>query len=691
MRVLAWRVIRTAEAAVMMPAKPLHQPSAAPSSGIKRRDFLSQTGLALIAMPLMARAAFAQNAAAGPPSDTAIASLAVYPPLGIGRVGNSSEWFYAPEVPGLPALPNGDYKDGAQRIKKQVQRFRIYGFNAAGQAVREITAKEAKIEWTVHAANTKAAWYGFNNPLDNGERAPGLPGQKRNQQFLANDDRAKMLVIDAGPVTIAGAGINKTGDDRRYAMIGKFWNKLDVKLGHLQTDDDGRLLVFPGDGVSRSAVDNNPISNFSDNDGWQDDWCDGPVQAKVTFNDGSGMPAENAWVACCGPDFAPDIPPFVTLYDVLNDVNIEAQWTQAPKPPLSFRKYIYPFFYRLGLMNWLAAAQNLDQRWIDVGNFADPDYVARLANPSVNNLPFRHSVFEAFRDPHDDALQQYKLPYMLGDGINYAGSPLRWFRIPKAQYAILKAWADGDFVDDLGGNAPETVTAIEQLPISEQPEALTRAALDPCSGGAFHPGVELTWPLRHKELYGGPFRIALSIKRDPSLVQDLGQLLTPDKAFSGYNNVPPAVAPQMPGDLTRWMGLPWQCDAFSCQQVVFANDFPNATWWPALLPIDVLPQAFYEAVINDKLSAAERLKFFNSRVAWSRGVAGIGYHAEASYNDGLNQMIYLWHRMGFVVKRQLPDDPTRPPGIPPVAYVEVDRGSMDLQGDGKVFRGPPRR
>ncbi len=662
-----------------------------PAGGLKRRDFLAAAGMAPVAMPFLARAAFAQDARATPPADSVVARLAIYPALGICRVGNSGEWFLAPEVPGLPALSDGRYKDGDQRVKKQVQRFRVYAFNKAGDVIREVTAAEAAIDWTVHVANTKASWYGFNNPLDNGEPAPGLPGQPRNQFIVGDQDRAAMLVIDPGPKSIAGAGTNAAGTDRAYDMTGRFWKKLDVKLGHLRTDDQGRLLVFPGDGVSQSAVPDNPISNFSDNDGWHDDWCDGVVQAKVTFRTGgAAMEAENGWVACCGPDFAPDIPPFVSLYDVINDVGIEAGWVKPPEGKLSFQKYIYPFFHRLALMDWVAAAANLDQGWIRIGNFADPAYVAQLADPSPANLAFRESVLQAIRDPNSEEPQQYKLPYMLGDGINYSASPLRWFKMPKRQYAILQAWARGDFVDDRDAKAPP-VTALDQIPIAEQPEALTRAALEPCSGGAFHPGVELTWPLRHKELYRGPFRIALSATRDPSLIQNLGLLLTPEKAFGGYRGTPPAVAPQMPGDLTRWMGLPWQCDAFSCQQVVFANDFPNATWWPALLPIDVLPQVYYEQVMDPALAPAERLKFFESRVAWSRGVAGIGYHANASYTDGLNQMIYLWDRMGFVVRRDGPTDPDRPKEIPPVLYVEMDRGSMDLFTDQQPYKGLKRK
>ncbi len=648
----------------------------------KRRDFLAVASLLPLATAWSPRPAVAQGTATAP-LDTVISRLAIYPPLGMSRVGNSPEWFLAPEVPGMPPLRDGRYKDGRQQVKKQVQRFRVYAFNGAGEVIREITANEARIEWTVHVANTKAAWYGFNNPLDNGDIAPGLPGQRRNNGIIGSRDRAAMLVINPGPKSISGVNVNSNGDDPAYRIAGRFWRTMDVTLGHLRTDAAGRLLVFPGDGQSASAVPNNPITNFSDNDGWQDDWCDGPVQARVSLNGGAVMTAENGWIASCGPDFAPDIHPFVTLYDVLTDVAIDAGWAKPPIPPLSFRKYIYPFFRALALMDWLAVAQNLSAGWIGI-DFGDPGFLARLADSSPGNKPFRESIFALFRDPNSDWVQQDKLPYMLGDGINYADSPVRWFRIPQQQYAILRLWADGAFVNDLGSGTQDDSLAFEQIPLAEQPKALTRAALEPCSGGAFHPGVELTWPLRHKELYRSAYRIALATDRTADLIQDLGLLLTPERAFDGFHGTPPAVAPQMPGDLTRWMGLPWQCDAFSCQQVVFANDFPAATWWPALLPIDVLPEKYYQVLMDPKQPPEVRVKFFENRVAWSRGAAGIGYHAEASYNDGLNRMIYLWDRMGFVVRRPGPSDPDHPPMIPPVVYVEVDRGSMDLSGDPAV-------
>jgi len=657
---------------------------------LRRRDFLAGSCALALGMPLMPKAAVAAGAASKAPVGATIARVAVYPAIGICRVGGSKEWFLAPEVPGLPPDAVDGFKDGDRLLKRQVQRFRIYAFDDKGQVIGELTAADATIEWDVHVANTKAAWYGFNNPLDNGALAPGLPGQKRNQFIVRDDQREKMLVIDAGRTRISGVNTNATGDDRAFVMEGRFWDAIDVGLGHLRTDEAGRLLVFPANGVSGSPIDAG-ITSFADNDGWHDDWCDGPVRANVTLPDGRTLQADHGWVASVGPNFAPEIPPITTLYDVIEDLNVQQGWSTPPALPLSFRKHIYPTFRRLALMEWVATNAFLRRDWLDVGDFSDPAHLARLADPSAENAGFRQAIFAKFRDPRDlDAAayvtQQKRIPYMVGDGINYDGSPLQWFQFPQLQYGWLAHWANGDFVNDLGDAGAERVKRLEDIDLALQPAALTEAALEPCSGGAFHPGVELSYYMRLAPLYARargespePFRIALGNR--PSLIQNVGLLLTPDMAMTGADGVPPPIGPQMPGDLTRWMGIPWQCDAFSCQQVVMQEDGPAAVWWPALLPVDVLPEASYRELMRSDLPPEERLRFYNNRVSWSRGVPGIGYHANASYWDGITNMIMLWQRMGFVVRRPGPTDAGRPKGIPDQLFVEVGRANMEPRID----------
>lgn len=75
---------------------------------------------------------------------------------------------------------------------------------------------------------------------------------------------------------------------------------------------------------------------------------------------------------------------------------------------------------------------------------------------------------------------------------------------------------------------------------------------------------------------------------------------------------------------------------------------------------------------------------------WVRDISGVGYHANASYWDGLLNMITLWERCGFVVKRPGPKDQNRPTSLPNEMYVEVGRAdTMELryqwtQGDGQL-------
>src|SRR5687767_3736696 len=169
--------------------------------------------------------------------DTQIVKAAIYPPIGVARVGNSEdEFFLAPEVPDPLPEPPGFYRDGEGALKRQAARFRIYGLNAAGVAVRELTADDAKIEWQVHIANKKSAWYQFQLALDIPEAADAPPTLLRNGTV---SDRAA-LIIDPGPRKISGKNLK----GRKYAFdSGKFMGT-PVYLGELRTDDEGRLIAL---------------------------------------------------------------------------------------------------------------------------------------------------------------------------------------------------------------------------------------------------------------------------------------------------------------------------------------------------------------------------------------------------------------------------------------------------------------
>lgn len=178
--------------------------------------------------------------------------LRIHPAIGIARVGNSDEYYLAPEssaglaqpgtplVGGLPIRPgtesdpitDQDLRDADGALKRQAQRFRIYQYDDPAAAsnypyqgqVQEVTLGSVvggktvtDIVWTVHLANKKAnCWQLMEEPkppavvgslswYDNGDHPP-----MRNPSFAGTHDpsnptRLTSLVVDAGPRAIHGA------------------------------------------------------------------------------------------------------------------------------------------------------------------------------------------------------------------------------------------------------------------------------------------------------------------------------------------------------------------------------------------------------------------------------------------------------------------------------------------------------
>ena len=114
-----------------------------------------------------------------PGKDSRIVRAAIHPAIGIARVGDAQDSFFiGPEV--TTPLPEeaGFYRDG-DCLKRQAAKFRIYGYNANNEVVRELTAENASVKWTVELANRKAQWYRFITAMDIPETA-NLSVPRRN-------------------------------------------------------------------------------------------------------------------------------------------------------------------------------------------------------------------------------------------------------------------------------------------------------------------------------------------------------------------------------------------------------------------------------------------------------------------------------------------------------------------------------
>ena len=601
--------------------------------------------------------------------DETIVRAEIHPAIGVARVGTSSEYFIGPEVVNPVPREPGFYRDGSGALKRQAALFRIYGYDAAGKVVRELTPEGADVRWTVHVANHKAAWYQWQMALDIPESAT-LEVPLRNATVT---DRAS-LVIDGGPRTIEGAGRQGTEYEFRGAFMGT-----GVYLGEVRTDEAGRLLFLGGHGVSASPT-GSPIfvesdeNSFINADGWYDDMSDGPVTAEVSIQ-GRSIPVTPAWVLTAPPNYGPGVVGLRTLYDLLVDLYVQAQWMPAPQMP-SFRHEVYPVLQRLSGLQWVNRGFAVQFGPGGANPFDDPAYVAKLArDPSAGGVDLygelRRQVLNSFRNPAGTDNNQLPWPWIYGDAMAVnpiADTPRQNASVSATQYAVLQQWAGGSFVADWQG-APDAPGELSGVALQDQPAMLDRAALDHCLADAFHPGCEVTWPVRHLSMYTAPFRID---HRPPGVQEpDYGSTLDQQTALSPTG----PLHAQGPGDLTRWMGLPWQADTAYCRSGYDSDYDPFApTFWPARVPNQVLTEANYRIAIDPTRTPEERLAAFSQRYVWTDPLHG-------TTEEQMDQMVRVYADMGLLeVRPGVENDPDLPPvmmvaafgpEIPPPAAAET--------------------
>ncbi len=679
----------------------------------------------------------------------------IYPSIGIARVGNGKaekdEVIFSPEVPWANLFETDQNyltKEGA--IKKQAQRFYIYACDKNGAPVAKINPAEYKIEWTVEVANKKPFWYDFNNSLDlsiktknynlssnfyKEQIAPGISAALRNPNVL-NEGLRKEGTPNYREELVNSPNAVTVKERQKKTIDGQFPFPLKKSDGSLLAqkmsttskpvtlatveNDKGTLIFYPADGISAALNPSDLNTDFADNSNWYDDICDGRVTARITHKktgkvfDLSDADAA-AWVATAPPDYAPQIQPIATMYDLISGIEKE-KYT----PEMSL---VFPLFYRLYRM-----------QWVNAGDFLSPSFRETIDELTANGkfqLLFkkepgakaeRERIFNLFRNPKYDynnepiipskdttdltnfgsGTETLKLPFYPGDGINYPGSPAQWFAVPPILYQQLKNWKDGKFetpedfdfehIDEMGAYYQRQ---FEEAAKDDSKSALlmTRAVLETLYGGGFHPGVELTWPMRHSQIYAENTEVYKNVHKSTGLFglreirinaaspeeqaeifyNDFGLLMTPD-------HIQKSISPRSknhwiwkitPGDLTKWMGIPWQSDAGSCQAVFTDSQYPVPAWWAANLPVDVLTKDSLDRIQDEKVLPDTKQYIYGNRLPWlqTTDTGFVGYHAEAGYLNGLINMVYKWKNIGMVTGRKSETDVN---GIPEIVYVSLN-------------------
>jgi hypothetical protein len=141
----------------------------------------------------------------------------------------------------------------------------------------------------------------------------------------------------------------------------------------------------------------------------------------------------------------------------------------------------------------------------------------------------------------------------------------------------------------------------------------------------------------------------------------------PEPSYGPTLNQQEALSPtgplhaQGPGDLTRWMGLPWQADTAYCRSGYDLSYDPFIpTFWPARVPNQVLTQAAYKIAVDSSKNPEERLAaFLTRRYSWVEPLHG-------TTAGQMEQMVRIFGDMALLEAQK---GSTDLPELPPVMLV----------------------
>ncbi len=238
------------------------------------------------------------------------------------------------------------------------------------------------------------------------------------------------------------------------------------------------------------------------------------------------------------------------------------------------------------------------------------------------------------RDPNN--AQQFNIgaPFM---PLSMGDASKAFLTVSLTQYFFLTQWNKGYFHQGAG-------------PKLGPGEFLDKATLVNCLGGRLDPGIEMSFIMRDPEIYiddwersgGGPFRL-----RKRTLDYNRAQYSHPFLTV-GYIPMHPGPdgvrpAPMEPGDVTKFMAIPWHSDYSACAT---HNQAPNPTnsstlyWsWPAQRPIQIhAAKDVHDGKLGPLLYSIRGAGTYSD----DPGLSG-------RYQD-LIDMVLNWYKIGIVIQ-----------------------------------------
>jgi hypothetical protein len=432
-----------------------------------------------------------------------------------------------------------------------------------------------------------------------------------------------------------------------------------TSLGDVRVDAQGGVIVAGGYGktaaVSQDGVTpQDPLNQATENGLWYDDAADGPVNAVVVFDDKTSASVQAGWYVTGDPGYAPQTRNIISTWDDVYDAWVReldlvpalysgGRFQASYKP--SFPDDIQPIFHATMLQRWNtnlpSAAINSHDMIGAIGPTDDP----------TSKIPDFKTLL---RDPSSGSDIQTGAPMMplsLGD------AEKSFLTVSQTQYFLLSQWHAKACSQGHG-------------PTLGPGERLDKITLENCLGGRYSPGIEVSFPIRDVNLYiqdwqkqdCGPFRVNQA-PLDYSKA-------TADKPFLTFGYIPLQPIPVEPGDISKFMSVPWLTDYNSCAtHLPDPNPAGNNTlfWsWPAERPVAVYPVSLCNYDARTK--------------TWTVGqqvysVRGPGtetdYPAQVGRFQQYPDFVTNWFKVGFVIEGpQIPAESGKAP-YPANIFLEV--------------------
>ena len=214
------------------------------------------------------------------------------------------------------------------------------------------------------------------------------------------------------------------------------------------------------------------------------------------------------------------------------------------------------------------------------------------------------------------------------------------------------------------------VTRFDEVPLQAQPEHARH-------GGAALVHGRPVPPRLRDDVADAPasrctakrFACANVLRRCPSPITDRGSRRPSSTSSDGplfWNG---------PGDITRWMAVPWQTDTASCRAGYRGwpgNPLPKEifipSFWPSRVPNDVLTEEDFAIVVDAQVPLDERMHAFYRRVRWLRS-----FDYNGPYIPQITRMITEFGELGVVEARENPNAGGRPVPARVLRRVGADR------------------